>query len=57
MPKYLTPTDKEKDLIRKQTIRPGVDPDGVAVFHVSEDRLGVLIYKEKGPDREFTFPI
>lgn len=57
MPKYVIPTAEEKELIRKNKERPGIDPDTVAVFHISEDRLGVLVYKEKGPDREFTFAI
>lgn len=50
MSKYKVPTEEEKKLIRKE--RPDVDPDGVAVFRL-EGFLGVLVYKEKGLDREF----
>ena len=48
--KYKTPTPEE--LERIQRVRPDLGAEDVAVFHL-EGRLGVLIYKEKGIDREF----
>ena len=37
---------------RIQRVRPELGAEDVAVFHL-EGRLGVLVYKEKGIDREF----
>jgi len=48
--KYKTPTPEE--LERIQRVRPELGADDVAVFHL-EGRLGVLVYKERGPEREF----
>lgn len=54
MPKYKKPTEEELQLIRKE--RPGIQANEVAVFRL-EGYLGVLVYKEKGIDREFIIRI
>lgn len=54
MSKYKTPTEEELALIRKE--RPGIKANEVAVFRL-EGYLGVLVYKEKGLDREFIIRI
>lgn len=54
MSKYKTPTDEEMQLIRKE--RPELEADDVAVFRL-EGYIGVLVYKEKGLNREFIIRI
>lgn len=38
--KYKTPTEREKEIIR----RNGIDPEGVAVIHSDDDTIHLLRY-------------